>query len=329
MNFNLNSGYGQILANQIAAAVGPVFGRIFVVVGASDVAVKKDMMKEMFVPDSQGQLRFYATVEAAYADVVSNADDVILLSGHSTHTVAAQLSIAKNRVHFIGMDGGDRMIQQGAKIDLADNTADIVSTIVVSGTRNTFKNLKIMNAGTHANSVAAVIGNGDEGTVWKNCSFQKLSDLGETTVSDFECRSDSPSFINCEFGFSTLVITAARRSLWFKASGATRAKDCRFDHCRFIVTSSANAYVFVEVNDASSLAFSTIFIEPIFEACLVSTGSAIVNAIQSFSGLVDGQISLVNPHSFNCTNMCATVTDQVKISGPVASAQGGEGIAAA
>ena len=76
MQYNFNSGYGQILANQLAASVGPIFGRIMVVVPTSDASVKEQMMKEIFVPDPDGKVRFYTTLEAAYAAATSNADDV-------------------------------------------------------------------------------------------------------------------------------------------------------------------------------------------------------------------------------------------------------------
>jgi len=315
--YNLNSNYGKAMAAGLHSLV-PAFGRVFIVTASGDAGEERfDRLQQMFRPDPKGQVRFYTSLETAYDDATSNNNDIILLDGDGTHTVASGITWSKNRVNVMGMDGGDRLIQQGAKIQLATNTVDTTATITVSGIRNSFRNLKIMNSGTHANSVAAVIGNGDEGTLWKNCTFQKLSDLGETAVSDFECRSDSSSFIDCEFGFSTLVITAARRSLWFKASGATRAKDCRWRNCRFVVCSSSATYNFIDVDTTASLAFSTIFDNCIFEAVLTSTGSAITNAVQSVSGLVEGQMSFINPAAFHCTNFCDTVTDQVHIIGPV------------
>lgn len=299
-------------------------GKIFWVFNSADVAYTDGS----FVREFGNKGRIFTSVENANAAVTTNRNDIVFLNGQNIHNVDALLDVTKSRIHYIGLDSGDRMIQHGARIGLSDVTADIIATIRVSGTRNTFRNLKIENTGTHANSVAAVIGNGDEGTLWKNCSFQKQSDLGETTVSDFENRSDSANFINCEFGFSTLLITAARRSLWFKASGATRSKDNRFYRCRFVCQSSSSAYVFVEVNTTASLAFTTLFEDCTFYASLVASGAAIVDAIQSILGLVEGELAFVNPHSFNCTNLCATVKNQVFISGPISSAQGGEAIAA-
>lgn len=337
MRYNYNSGYGQALAAMVASRV-PSFGRIFVVFDPDDTDEQNyQMAAEIFGPDPEGQIRFFGTnasdgttpLEQAYAAMESNNNDVVLLDGNSTHLVSGLLNVTKSRCHFFGMDGGNRLVQQGAKIELSAVATDQTANIQVTGTRNAFHNLKIGNWGTHANSVASVIGHGDEGTLWDHCSFQKLSDLGVATVSDFECRSDSATFLDCEFGFSTLAISAARRSLWFKASGATRAKDCRFRDCRFVVQSSSSAYVFVEVNDTNSLAFSTIFERPVFYAANVASGADITDAVQSFSGLVEGEILLVDPHSIGCTNMCVSVADGVFISGPVSSGQGGEAIQAA
>lgn len=322
--YNQNAGYGAAILAAVSSQV-PTFGRIFVVFNSNDSSSPNyQAMQEIANVDPEGLVRFYTSLSAAYDATTSNNNDVILLDARSTHKVSGMLTISKNRIHFIGMDGGDRLIQQGAKISLTDNAVDAVATLKVTGTRCTFRNLKIGNAGTHTNSVTAVLGDGDEGTLWKNCSFQKTSDLGESEVSDFEIRSDSATFIDCEFGMSTLTITAARRALWIKELGGVRMKDCRFRDCRFTVQSSNSGYHFIELENLSSLGFSNYWIDCIFDATLVASGSAITNAVTSVASLVDGSLCFANPVSFNCTNFCNVNSTQVLTYGPVTSAQGGE-----
>ena len=60
MNYNLNSGYGQMLAMQIAASVGPNFGNVLVVIEDSDNSTIIDMVKESMVPDPNGRVRFFS-----------------------------------------------------------------------------------------------------------------------------------------------------------------------------------------------------------------------------------------------------------------------------
>lgn len=321
--YNANSGWGRGLLNMVASRV-PAFGRVFVVFDPDDVdEANYQHMKEICKHDPDGILRFYGTnaadgttpLEQAYAAAESNNNDVICLDGNSTHLLSGMLTVAKNRVHFFGMDGGGRLIQQGAKIDLADATVDAAATLTVSGVRCSFRNLKILNSGTHANSIAAVIGNGDEGTLWENCSAQKLSDLDQAAVSNFECRSDSPTFKECEFGFDTLTISAARPNFLIKASGSTRAKNIRMKDCTFTVSSTEATASQILVSSTSSLLFTNTFKDCEFVNSLTGSAAALTDAVTSVSGLVEGSLLFVNPAS-EATNFCSTVTDQVKVIGP-------------
>lgn len=333
--YNFNSGYGQALLNSIAMRV-PTFGRIFIVMDPDDTdEANFHMMQEIVKADPRGQLRLFASnladgttpLEQAYSAAESNNNDVILLDGNSTHLLSGMLTVSKNRVHFFGMDGGNgaRPILQGAKIALSDATVDAAATITVSGVRNTFRNLKITNSGTHANSVAAVIGDGDEGTLWEGCSIQKLSDLDQAAVSDFECRSDSPVFRNCEFGFDTLTQSAARPTFHIKASGATRAKNIRMYDCVFTCASTSATKNHILVATTASLNFTNIFVNCIFLNSLVGSAAALNDAVASVSSLVEGSMLFVNPAS-ESTEFCTGVTDQVKVVGPAVSAQAGEAV---
>ncbi len=314
--YNVNSGYGGVLANQIANAVGQVMGRLLIVQEDSDPDEIRTIVRETFQPDAEGRIKYYSSLESAYEEAVSNANDVILISAHSSHGLSDVLTVAKNRIHFIGMDGGDRLIQQGAKIQLTTPSTDAVSTIKVTGTRNTFRNLKITNSGTHANSVSAVIGDGDEGTLWKNCTFQKLSDLNVAAVSNFEIRSDSATFLDCEFGGDTYLLTATRPNLWIKASGATRMKNCRFRGCTFIAANTDAGNLHVDVEDTSSLAFYNVMENCNFINSIISSQSAIqaTVAVASVGSLVEGTLHFINPYS-NAASFCTT-SDQFLIYGP-------------
>jgi len=61
-------------------------------------------MQELFTNDSDGRIRFYTSLATAYDATESNNNDVIILDGNSTHTLTEMLTVAKNRVHFLGMD---------------------------------------------------------------------------------------------------------------------------------------------------------------------------------------------------------------------------------
>jgi hypothetical protein len=313
--------YRKALLDRISAVL-PVFGRVLVVMNSSNNdEYNYDIMTQLILPDSEGRVRFFTSLADAYAEAQTNNNDVILLDANSTHELDTMLTVAKNRVHFFGMDGGGRLTAHGAKIQLSStgNAAAVAATIKVTGTRCSFRNLKIMNSGTDAASVAAMIDQG-EGTLMENVSVMKFTDLNVATVADFICRADSYTYIDCEFGFDTLVQSAARPTFWYMNDGATRAKNGTMVRPLFKCASSEATKVFILVGGTSALAFTHTIRDAVFNNALISSlsAAALTNAVASASGLVEGNILFVDPKP-NTTNFCAGVTDQVQVCGPAVS----------
>ena len=163
---NINSGYGQLAAIALANGVN-TFGKFFVVMPSTDPNYER--WSQMAKVDQDGEVRLFTSLEDAYAAVESNRNDVIFLSAYGTHSIDAGIAWSKNRVHVIGMDGGDRLVQQGAKVQNA--TADTTAYVIkVTGVRNSFRNVKFIQAGT-ANTCLTVLQEGGEGNLYKNCSL--------------------------------------------------------------------------------------------------------------------------------------------------------------
>ena len=312
---NQNTGYGRALLDSLYATI-PSLGRVFVVVSPDDSADPNyQKLQEVVKYDKTGLLRFYTSLESAYAAVTSNNNDVILLDGHSQHVLEDMLTVAKNRVHFVGMDGGGRLVQQGARIDIETAATDAAATITVTGTRCTFRNIKVENSGTHTNSVSAMVDEG-EGTLMKNCTIYKYTDLGETGVSDFVCRSDCATYEDCQFGFDTLVQTAARPTFLVENSGSTKMKGLRMRNCTFISASTTADKIHFEVASTASLLFSNIVENCIFVNSINDSMSAIqaTVAVASVSSLIEGMVLFTSPHcqaaSFSTTsdNFVVTMT---------------------
>jgi acetylglutamate kinase len=73
-----------------------------VVMNSSDSDEKNyQHLQDLFPGDSDGSVRFFTSLSAAYDAAESNNNDVIILDGNSTHELTAQLTIDKNRVHFV------------------------------------------------------------------------------------------------------------------------------------------------------------------------------------------------------------------------------------
>jgi len=264
------------------------------------------------------------TLSAAYAKCTTNNNDVILIDGDSEVTEDGKLTWSKNRIHVVGLGSGMFHAQRSRIGQSATGIAAAIDcTIEVSGTGNSFENLKISNAGTDAASVACLIDSGEANT-YINCSFMKLSDLDETAVSDAVFRGDSSTFIACEFGADTLAQTVARPTVRFKSSGGTRCKHLLMRDCQFSCASSDSDKAFILIDGTSSLGFSNLMVNPIFTCAIVNSMSAAAldNAIDSASGLVDGNLLVINP-STNTTAVCATVTDQIQVVGPLTHVDAG------
>jgi hypothetical protein len=323
--YNLNSGYGQLLAMQIAAAVGPCFGKILVVAEDSDGTNTNTPLSQMFVPDPDGRVRFFRTLEAAYDAAVTNSDDVILLTGHNYHDLAAGIAWTKNRIHVIGMDGGGRMLQQGARVRLPTGIATAY-VLKNTGNRNTFRNIKFIQESGEATALT-VLQDGSEGSLYENCSFvfSVSTNLNSTSAHEVIAGSDSATFRNCTFGNDTLLTSAARSV--FHVDQVTTSQEFKSNQiidCTFSISSSSGTATFVRLDAVGDILFSNLFKRCSFVASVDSAGgAAIAEAVQTGTGTVKGCIALDNCGFFNCTKVSTATggrNEAIQVVGPVPTA---------
>lgn len=299
--YNINSGYGQGLFHAVAS-VCPVFGRILVVSNSSDENYNK--LRGMFTPYN-GRVRHFTSLADAYDSADSNANDVILLDSQGTHSLSAGILWAKNRVHLIGIDGGNRYIQQGAKVQLA-TAATTAYVIKNTGVRNHFENVKFIQASTDA-AALTVFQDGGEGTTFKNCSFVfgVVNNLDEVTAHEFLAGSDSATFIDCTFGADTLLTSGARSVFHIDQVNGFEFKSNILKNCRFILSSSSSTATFVRLDAVGDVLFSNLFEDCSFVASVDSAGgAAVANAVQTGTSTVKGGLYFVRPASFNVTDFC-------------------------
>jgi hypothetical protein len=301
---NQNASYGRALLSMIASQV-PAYGDVHVVLPLGDVALASYQNLSVLMQPAEGYVRFWNTLEEAYNAVNSNNNDVIVLGGNGSHTLSASIAWSKNRVHVIGMDGGDHLVQQGAKVQISGSTA-AASVITVTGVRNSFRNVKFVQGSTSATALTCVVDQG-EGSVYKNCSFVfgVVNNLGGTTAHEFVAGCDSATFINCTFGSDTLL-TSAARSVFLIKSGATEFKSNILKDCQFIISSSSASATFIKLNAVTDVLFSNLFINPIFVASVDTAGGiAITDAVQTGTGTTKGTLLLSRPSAFNVTDIAS------------------------
>ena len=277
----------------------------------------------------------FKTLTAAYNAATTDNDDVISLRGTVTFIADSPILWAKNRIHVVGMDGTfGRVTDQGARVATA--TTDTTPYVIrVTGTRNSFSNIKFIQNSTQVTALS-VVEDGGEGTVFVNCSgiFGVSTNLNLTTSREFVMGGDSGLRIGCSWGTDVLLTSGARAVVSMEVvpgGSADGAKSNRvIDEEMVILSSSATANL-LRLSTTASAKFLNKWIRPQFSAVLNATlgGAAITDAIQSKAGFVEGSLHFYQPAVFDCTNGCSTVTDHVRITAPVASSNSWESVTAA
>ena len=323
---NQNSGYGQALLSNLANQVG-VIGNIHIVMDVDDTDEKNyQHMQDLFPPDEDGNARFFTTVAAAYAACESNNNDVILLDSNSSHPITEMLTVAKNRVHFVGMDGGGRIgTGHGTRLVMGVTTeATDLAVVKVTGTRCSFSDIKFESSNTKDESLYALIDAGSY-TLYKNCSVLKLTDLDEATAADVIFAGVGTDWIECEFGAATVLATAARPVAIIDKSlaGSVGMMDNHFLRCTFVsYTDTADRRFITLVANQDGQRYA------MFRSCafinwdLIGSGTTMTDAISAVNGNTNLYMVFdANTIVVGCTNFAtATDNDGVYICAPVPTA---------
>ena len=249
----------------------------------------------------------FKTLAYAYSKTTTNMDDVIVLMGSSAHTLTAMLSITKNRVHFIGLDGTPgRHFGQNARvvIGVTTDTAN-VSMIQNTGVRNSFHNIKF-DSGDSLTQAVTCFGEGGEFTLFTNCHFYKSTHLSTTTATELLLNGDSCQFYNCTFG--SLVNEVADNSIRPNVRLAREVitgkvcRDCYFENCLFLTKAGGTEAAHVYAAGATDVERILMFKDCTFiGAQLGATLPA--DAVDAAAAQTEGIIFLKNCSSVNCSAM--------------------------
>lgn len=183
--------------------------------------------------------RPFKTIAKALDVVTTNKNDVVVLSANGTHILTEMLTVDKSRVHFIGLDCANRMYGQGAKIHLGVTTsATDIGTVLNTGVRNSFRNIKFSNANTVTGGIYCFV-DGGEYTYMEGCEIYKETSLDITGAAELVANGDSSAYVNCTIGSLANAIAVAdiiRPNVLVTKGIAGTAKVCRdtvFKNCMF------------------------------------------------------------------------------------------------
>jgi hypothetical protein len=222
--------YGaKILPSEILGGGSTVFGNVYYV----DYANGSD--------DNTGQTptSAFKTLDKANDTVTTNNTDVVFLAASNTaHTLSEMLTVAKNRVSFIGTDGGGRQYGQGSRVTMGVTAADTdLGAMLNTGVRNNFMGIKFSSDNTVDESLYTVL-DGGEYSVYRNCEFYKSTDLDETDAAEFVMNADSIQMFECTFGSLANALSGdvvrACVLLTKEIAGAGKVtRDAYLENCRF------------------------------------------------------------------------------------------------
>jgi hypothetical protein len=261
----------------------------------------------------------FKTVDKAYDVARTNKDDVIALVGNSSHALTEMLTVAKNRVHFVGLDGTGRMYGQNAKISLDETTAATdIGTILNTGIRNSFTNIKFTNANTVAQGLYCFV-EGGEYTVLESCEIYKETDLDETAAAELVMNGDSAQVRNCTIGSLANALSGdvVRANVLVTAglAGAGKvSRDVSFEHCYFWKKASHVNNRYVYGANATDVERMFLIRNSVFFATKLST--AVPAQCVAFGAQQTQGFCLID----NCTSINNTklsTTTGVYVSGPV------------
>lgn len=254
--------------------------------------------------------RPFKTIEKALSTVTTNKNEGIALVGNASHVVTSMLDFSKNRVHMFGYDPAGRFYGQNAKVSMGVTTAATdIGTILNTGVRNSFRNIKFTNANTVAQGIYCFV-EGGEYTVLEGCEIYKETDLNETTASELVMNGDSAQVINCTIGsLANLqvgnIIRAGVRVTAGIAGAGKVARDVLFKGCNF--WKSAGGVTGAHVYGANAADVERIMT---FDDCTfvnAKTATAVPAQCVAFgNALTVGQVLMKNCVSINNTKLSTT-----------------------
>jgi len=273
----------------------------------------------------------FKTIDKALDVATTNKNDIICLVGNSTHILTEMLTVSKNRVHFVGLDGASRMYGNGAKISLGSTVAATdIATVKNTGVRNTFCNIKFINSNDVAEGIYCFV-DGGEYMGMDFCEIYKSTDLDVTGAAELVMNGDSAIIRNSTIGSNANAISGAivRPCVMLTkglAGSGKVARDVTFENCGFWRWAGNAANAFVWSTTATDVERKMEFRDCLFNVTKKSTGTPDV-AIGGVSAFTAGEILLTGS---TAENGCAALATQTGIFSCLSTyaAGGGSGVQA-
>ncbi len=245
----------------------------------------------------------FKTYSRAITAATSNNNDVIWVDGDSEVVETAMVTVSKNRIHTIGVNGMLGHFGQGARISIGVTTAATdIATIKNIGVRNTFTGLKVSSANTVAEGLYAWA-EGGEFTRINQCSFYKSTDLDDAGASEFLNNGDSLMCYNSTFGSTANITGDIRANMLLTATlSGKKCRDNYFENCLFLSKADDTDKVMVYGANATDVERMLLMKDCTFMNNILSAGTP-AHAVGFGAAQTQGSVILKNCTSVDCTVM--------------------------
>jgi hypothetical protein len=252
----------------------------------------------------------FKTYSAAVEAATDNNNDVILINGDSTVVETAMVSITKNRLHTIGINGMLGHYGQGAKISCAlSSGATNIATIKNTGVRNTFMGLKVMNSNTVTEGLYA-FAEGGEFSRFFNMEFYKDTDLDQTGAAEFLHNGDGTQIYDSTFGSTANIIAdnVIRPNILLTATLAgKKCRDSYIENSLFLSKAGGTEHVAIYGANATDVERMLLVKESTFLNNILSAATP-AHAVGFGAAQTEGVVILKN-----CTSVDHTVMAQAAV----------------
>lgn len=273
----------------------------------------------------------YRTVEQAVTKAKTNTHAVILLNANSAHStgsgVEKELTLTKNRIHFVGLGGGSRYLGQRTRWTLGDSTTDDSDAIAVvqnTGVGNTFTNIKFDSGDINTTSLYA-FADGGEYTQLTNCEVVKSSLLANTGRAAILANGDSAYYKNCAFGSLVYQVTTKCTQMLMNRTTISGkvARDVIIEDCFFLTNTTSSDASLIHGDGATDIERMMILKNCGFLNAVLATADP-DQAVEFDSAQTQGSVVAHKCWSLNCAAF--STTTGVFSATPVASTTGSEAL---
>jgi len=261
------------------------------------------------------------TLTAAYNLCTTGKNDVVYLIGDGGTTGTARitesggLTWSKNATHLIGITAPSKQFQRARISHSSTSGVGVTPLMTFSGTGCFISNVSFFQGYSTDEDQTAVLISGDR-NCFNNVHFGgggHLTPAARAATNSLTITAASENaFIDCVFGLTSILSSAANASVVVTASNLCR--DNFFDGCTFVKWTDDATGVHLDVGTACLLGF-LYFRNCMFLNNVGTSGGTAMTAALTVSSTCGGDVILYNPMFVGATDITAADSARTHVLG--------------